>query len=322
MTRGIEYPIDGMDLETAYSLLNHLYDLGGDTKLEIFAAKVMKDSKIVAKQGWTQTLACEKIRDLNRVWQANYIYIDDGYSNFGWEHLRTIGYAAQQDKNGNKADIKLKDIVKINFGSNIETRDPFTNEPLLKYAKDFLVEVAVRYFEEGNIIYPSSDDKLTSQLQQYVIKKITVGNRRTYEAGPAGDHTLDALMLALVSYALEISDIGKPKFDQEPKVVEQSILGKSKEKNKVISLTEALKDPSKITETVDKENSRTSVFNKNSFGATCVIPGAHLNNNRKTSNQYYPGIEADMPRSIKRSTPSSRRSNILKSRAFPTKRGL
>lgn len=172
------------------------------------------DTSIIRREGWTQLKACEEIVRLNRFWKPMAIYLDKGHGGTQWELLRRFGYMAIRDKTRGPQhpDAKLIKVVPFDFGSNIETRDPFTGQKIQKPAKGFLVENAVRFFENGVISYPGSDDALTRQFQGYKIDHVSDSGRVVFKAGEAGDHLLDAVMLALVAYALEKSAIGKPKF--------------------------------------------------------------------------------------------------------------
>jgi len=171
--------------------------------------------EIVQKAGWTQLAACQKIAELNRLWRPDRIYIDKGHGSTQGEILRKWGFEALTDPSRGRGhpDTKLKDLVVYDFGSNVEVRDPWTQKKEKKYAKAFLVENAVRFFESQIIHYPASDKDFAKQLNGYIIKRIGESGKPTYEAGPAGDHMLDAFMLALVAFALETSSLGKPKFD-------------------------------------------------------------------------------------------------------------
>lgn len=173
------------------------------------------DTAVVQREGWTQLKACQEIVRLNRFWNPFKIYLDKGHGGTQWELLRQYGFRALRDKSrGPKhPDAKLIKAHAYDFGSTVETRDPFTKQKIKKPAKGFLVENAVRFFENGLIRIPGSDQYLIRQLQGYVIDRISDTGRAIYKAGEGGDHMLDAVMLALATFALEKSAIGKPKFN-------------------------------------------------------------------------------------------------------------
>lgn len=135
--------------------------------------------------------------------------------NTQYEVLRKFGYDSVISKGHNHPDAKLKDIVhQYDFGSKIEVHDLFTKQPVDKPAKPFLVENAVRRFETRSISFPKDDTSLEKQLNGYIIDHISPTGTPTYKASDegAGDHVLDALMLALVGFTLEKTPLGNPIF--------------------------------------------------------------------------------------------------------------
>lgn len=161
----------------------------------------------ITREGWTQLSACDKIRDLNRKWNPDLIYIDSGYGATQHELLKLFGVQARQAGDaGHPADKRLSNIIRqYQFGGNIEIFDPFTKQPVPKQAKAYLVETAVRFFENGNIRFSKHDVKLKSELLAYVVDRISSNGVPVYCTNneSIGDHNLDAFMLAIVGFALE-----------------------------------------------------------------------------------------------------------------------
>ena len=162
--------------------------------------------------------ACQKIIEMNRKWIPEYIYIDRGYGNTNFEILKKYGYEAlnSRGKGPLHVDSRLANRVKqYDFGSQLEIRDLHTKQPVKKHAKPFLVENSVRKFENGVIAFPKSDDQLKAELVGYIIDRITTTGIPVYKQGneKVGDHTLDALMLSLVAFELEMTGFGKPKYN-------------------------------------------------------------------------------------------------------------
>lgn len=175
---------------------------------------------IIQRDGWTQTAACQKIIELNRKWKPFAIYVDLGYGSSQIEMLRKFGYDARIDpeRGPSHADSRMIKVLKaFDFGSSVEIRDPFTKEPRNKPAKGFLVENAVRRFENGEIIIPTEDAQLKRELLGYIIKHVTVTGQVVYTTidDEIGDHNLDALMLSLVGFTLEKSQLGKPVLNEK-----------------------------------------------------------------------------------------------------------
>jgi replicative DNA helicase len=179
---------------------------------------IIVDRKVVSREGWTQTAAMQKIAELNRIWKPIAIYIDSGHGGTQWEMLRKFGYDSllNPSKGPTHPDARLRNIVKkYDFGSKVETRDPFTKQKIQKPAKPFLVESTVRRFETNDILFPESDTALEDQLLGYIIDRVTQSGTPVYKANneTAGDHALDALMLSVIAFVMEVTPLGRPKFD-------------------------------------------------------------------------------------------------------------
>lgn len=169
----------------------------------------------VQRQGWTQLAGIQKILDLCRVWKPSFIYADQGAGSTAIELLQVHGFnELMRDPQSPLA--KLQSIVHAyDFGSKIEAHDPLTKKPIKKHAKPFLVENAIRFFEEYRIRISDHDTILREQLGNYIIKSRSVSGLPLYGQTDEkiGDHRLDAFMLALVGFKLEISEFGRPIFD-------------------------------------------------------------------------------------------------------------
>jgi len=168
----------------------------------------------IPRQGWTQLAGLEMIIKMNVVWQPSFVYVDQGAGATNIELLHKYGTDTfGQDRTNPGA--RLKDIVKAyDFGSKLEIHDPTTGEKIKKHAKPFLVENAVRFFEEFRINISASDVVMREQLQNYIIKNKSVTGLPLYGLmePKIGDHRLDALMLALVGFKLELSSFGEPRY--------------------------------------------------------------------------------------------------------------
>jgi len=146
--------------------------------------------------------------------KPHWSMFDHGHGHTNWELLR------QSIKNGQSATgmkvIGLSHLLDhmnvLDFSSVIETIDPVTQDKLNHQAKNFIVMLAQNTFESHMLCVPAVntegtavedyDHGLVAQLRQYNVARR--GKRGdVYEAGPAGDHKLDALMLALYAYYQE-----------------------------------------------------------------------------------------------------------------------
>lgn len=152
----------------------------------------------------------EALINLNYKWKPDYVYPDEGFGHHVIEDLRWEAFRlASQDTRTpeEQATVRLYDIMKpVNFSSKIIIRDPVTHEEKEKYAKELLVQNAINVLEEGRIWIPSNDRVLFNQLTKYLVLRIGASGRPVY--GPAddkvGDHRLDAFMLALLGFFMEL----------------------------------------------------------------------------------------------------------------------
>ena len=168
----------------------------------------------VPKQGWTQLAGIEKIIELNTKWLPQFIYVDEGAGTTNIELLRKAGHDMIYTQ-PNHPTCFLKDRVKsYNFSSKINARDPLSKKIIKKHAKPFLVENAVRRFEEQCISFSKHDTMLERQLLNYIIERVTPTGVPVYGQNEPtiGDHKVDALNLALVGFKLELTLFGKPHY--------------------------------------------------------------------------------------------------------------
>jgi hypothetical protein len=167
----------------------------------------------VQKAGWTQTSAIEEMIKMNREWDCDHIYVDCGYGMTQIEVLRKLGQEAQfrKDKFAHR-DMNFIHTKGINSSSKIDVFDPVSGLPKKMHMKPYMIESAVRFFERGMIEFPSEDEILLKQLHGYSIAKVSASGMPIFESGPAGDHDLDALMLALLGLEIEMGEHTKQTF--------------------------------------------------------------------------------------------------------------
>lgn len=180
--------------------------LAYDKKNNVFS---IAEKASVSKEGWTQTMAMEKIIQLNRKYRFEKIYIDEGYGATQAEMLK--GFAIEQFGKlpNNHPDLYLSELRAINFSSKIEIKDPYTGLDSKKDIKPYMVETLNRLIEKMVLkLHTDEDKKLIDQLKGYEEKRGVTGRPTYYASNTAvGDHDLDALMLAALAYNLEFSEI-------------------------------------------------------------------------------------------------------------------
>ena len=198
------------------------------TTQRFLGAKAMTVSRI----GWTQLKAMEEIKKINREWDPDFIYVDEGYGATQVEVMRAWSQSEALVKGPSHADGKLaKRLKAINFSSKIEVPDPLTKQMIKKEMKPYMVENAVRMFERGLFNFPRSDETLKDQLGGYIILRRTQLGKPVFGAREEriGDHRLDAMMLAFLGFHVEFSDLLKLHFTSKIAFA-QNLRGPRKEK--------------------------------------------------------------------------------------------
>jgi len=248
------------------------------------------DTASVSVDGWTQTIAVAKIKEMNRKWNCSHIYVDNGFNGMQLEAIHEIGHKAlygTPDKN-------LINAKAIDFGSTIETNDIYTHKKMKKAMKPFIVNNAVRVFESGFIEISKFDEILINQLRGYYIDRITPNGTTVYGADSKfGDHALDALMLALLVFILEYSHVGKRRsisamahvnpnvetpVDYNAIVSAEKELYRRVENDKISEYNKVLSSGGSTTGAVPKP-----FINTNSRSSSVTFAGSSRNNSRTSS---------------------------------------
>jgi hypothetical protein len=156
----------------------------------------------VPKQNFTQLQGLQKITELLSFWQPEHVYVDRGHGATQWETLKM--WSSQQKPGTYEFNVQRR-IKAYDFGSKISIREPGTGRLIEHPAKPFLIENAVRRFEDKVIKFSYEDDLLRKQLLNYIIKSRQPNGTPVFgqDNTSIGDHALDAFMLSLVAYTIE-----------------------------------------------------------------------------------------------------------------------
>jgi replicative DNA helicase len=158
---------------------------------------------IISQEEFTQVRSCEDIIRLNDIWNPEYIYVDQGYGHTQIEMLRKYGLEHPLSGLANK----LKGIY---FGDRMEIRDPVTKQIVKKHMKPFMVNLAARRMEDGQIILPESEDiknGLVGQIRDYTVIRTTALGQPIYS--DENDHAIVAWMLSILGATMEFSDMNR-----------------------------------------------------------------------------------------------------------------
>lgn len=163
----------------------------------------------VALAGWTQLEAVQKIIDLNRIYNLDHIYVDEGFGTSQASMLRKFS----QDRYGlvspNHPDLKLTDVKAVNFSATLTLRDPVSGEELRKQTKQYMVEYAANLLTRGVLVLRAEEDSdIIAQMKNYIVKSVSARGLKTfaYKDAQVADHDLDAYMLALHGFHQEYSE--------------------------------------------------------------------------------------------------------------------
>lgn len=145
--------------------------------------------------------AVAKIIELHEIFNFQHIYCDRGYGETQVEMLHKHG--VDNPKTG--LDTVVKGII---FSESIEVRDPYRMEKVRKEVKPYMVDNLVQFFEKGAIKLPEHDEELYMQIISYIVSRTTQLGRPVFESvDGAGDHALDALMLACLAITQNYGDL-------------------------------------------------------------------------------------------------------------------
>lgn len=158
-------------------------------------------SENIPKKENTSPRGISRIVELNKIWQPAWIYVDAG----GGDGGSMLRYHGRSMVGKNILEARLKDSVKdFDFGSKIEITEHDGRKHKVP-SKPFMVENSVKKFELGEIKFPRTDLNLMRQLNNYIVARRTPAGIPVFGTNEPkwGDHTLDALNLALIAVRLQ-----------------------------------------------------------------------------------------------------------------------
>lgn len=149
----------------------------------------------IPKGEFTYDKAVDKLVELDRIYNPAFIFPDRGAGEYQIEMLRK----------------RLGDKVKgIHLGSSYEVRDPFSRVFDKKPIKPFMVNQTTMLLERGMLRIPSPDvdEMIARQMTNYQVVKIAPKTGEpTYTS--EDEHALDATMLAILAFIMEMPEIAK-----------------------------------------------------------------------------------------------------------------
>lgn len=156
----------------------------------------------ISQVGYTQQAAMEKIIHLNRKYNVDHIFCDEGFGATQIGDLKRVGEAAVGVLPKGHPDLKLLDVQAVNFSSNTEFKDPISGDVYKTPTKQFAVQNTVVMLERDLLsLHPKEDNDIILQMKNYIEKSRNKGKIvYSYISKKIGDHDLDALMIGLYGY--------------------------------------------------------------------------------------------------------------------------
>jgi len=165
---------------------------------------------------FTQNAAVDKILRLYKEYNPAFIYVDQGYGDVQIELLQKQA-SEWNDK------FLAKKVVGCNFSTTIDVKDQWTNKPVKKRLKNFMVNLSVRTLEQYQLALPYSEDNkglLVGQMREYRVTK--EGPTPAYSS--ENDHYLDALMLAILGFESNFGELSSVARKREPINIRKSFI--------------------------------------------------------------------------------------------------
>lgn len=157
------------------------------------------DKDLVAIEGFTQHAAQDRIITLNRKYNYEHIFVDQGFGVTQVANLKQFAMAQVGIVPKGHPDLKLLDIQPIDYGSYTEVLDSVTGLTTKTPTKQMAVMNMAEVLEKDLItLDPIEDADIVKQFKNYV-EKSRNKNRITYGcvSSKIGDHDLDAIMIGL-----------------------------------------------------------------------------------------------------------------------------
>lgn len=157
------------------------------------------DRETVAIEGFTQHAAVDKIITLNRKYNCEHVFVDQGFGATQIADLKSFAMAKAGTVPKGHPDLKLLDVTPVDYGSSTVVRDPVTGNEYKTPTKQLAVATTVEMFEKDLItLCKKEHNDIIQQLRNYV--EVSRNKGRIvygYISKKIGDHDLDALMIGI-----------------------------------------------------------------------------------------------------------------------------
>jgi len=140
----------------------------------------------------------ERIKQLDEMFHFAFIYCDRGYGERQYEEL------TQQLPWGPER------VIGKNYSSSVLETDPATMATVKEEFKPFMVDNAVNLYEKRMVQINPDDEKFLSQLNGYVMLRISATGRPIFgsmDEERIGDHALEGWMMSLLGHTEQFGDL-------------------------------------------------------------------------------------------------------------------
>jgi hypothetical protein len=158
----------------------------------------MLDKAVLCGEDFSKTKSEEMLVALFLKWRPILIAFDKGHAHGQIDDLSE--WALHHPQSGMSEALKFYDL-----GSNYVYIDPVTNEEMNRPMKPLMVGITQNFLNESRLFLPEMEDVesgVVGQMRRFHVKRQGQDGRFIYSQG--NEHDLTALMIALLSWRLEI----------------------------------------------------------------------------------------------------------------------
>lgn len=178
---GVQFSIIGVNMPKQAGLLSEI---------------ALIEKHVISGSEFTQSLAIEKIIELNKLLNFNLIFVDQGYGGMQVEVMHRYGVHHPESGLGEK-------LRGIDFYGTTDVYDPILNDTIKKRNKHLMIDNLARLLERKMVILPSDElgeGNLEYQLINYSVARWTPTGQPVYECIGTPDHFFDSFLLAVNAF--------------------------------------------------------------------------------------------------------------------------
>ncbi len=158
----------------------------------------MVDKAVLRGVNFSLAKSRQMLIELYTKWNASILALDKGYSHGHMEGL--MEYGLQNPNTGLAEAIKFYDL-----GSSWSYVDPMTGVARSRPYKPLMVGISQLVVQENRLTLPKTEDfegGVIGQMKRFHVERVSRTNQPIYSQG--NEHTLTALMLAVMAWQLEV----------------------------------------------------------------------------------------------------------------------